>query len=49
MREQDKNIFFEIDLIKLRQELREFFSSFTFMNNRLAKFFNSIVFIENNN
>ena len=46
VREQDKNAFFEADLTRSRQELRESFSSFIIADKRSTKFLDSIVFIE---
>ena len=46
-REQDKNAFLETNLTRSRREFRESFSSFIIADKRSAKFFNSIVFIKN--
>ena len=48
-REQDNNAFFETDLTRSRREFRESFSSFIIADKRSAKFFDSIVFIKNDN
>ena len=45
-REQDKNVFFEVDLAKSRQELRKSFSPFIIAGKRSAKFLDLIVFTE---
>ena len=47
VRKQDKNMFFETDLTRFRQEFRKFLSSFIITDKRSAKFFNLVVFIEN--
>ena len=49
VKEQDKNIFFEIDLNRSRQKFREFLLLFMIANNKSVKFINFIVFIKNNN
>ena len=46
VKKQNKNAFFEVDLTRSQQELREFLSSFTITDKRSAKFLDSAVFIE---
>ena len=47
VRVQDKNAFLETDLTRSRQEFQKSFSSFIIAGKRSAKFFNSIIFTEN--
>ena len=45
-REQDKNVFLEVDLTRSRREFRKSFSSFIIADKKLMTFFDSIIFTE---